>query len=52
LTQSNYFRPQSKALPIEGLYFAGSSTHPGAGIPIVMLSAKIVADVIKKDFQS
>jgi phytoene desaturase len=50
LTQSNFFRPQSKALPIKNLYFAGSSTHPGAGIPIVMLSAKIVAEVIQKDF--
>jgi phytoene desaturase len=52
LLQSNFFRPQAKALNISGLYFAGTSTHPGAGIPIVMKSAKIVADTIIKDYQS
>lgn len=49
LTQSNFFRPQAKALKIKNLYFAGSSTHPGAGIPIVMMSGKIAAEQIKKD---
>ena len=52
LLQSNFFRPQAKALKISGLYFAGTSTHPGAGIPIVMKSAKIVSDTIIKDWQS
>jgi phytoene desaturase len=52
LLQSNFFRPQAKALKIAGLYFAGTSTHPGAGIPIVMKSAKIVADTIIKEWQS
>jgi phytoene desaturase len=50
LLQSNFFRPQAKALKISGLYFAGTSTHPGAGIPIVMKSAKIVSDTIIKDW--
>jgi phytoene desaturase len=50
LLQSNFFRPQAKALKIKGLYFAGTSTHPGAGIPIVMKSAKIVSDTIMKDW--
>jgi 4,4'-diapophytoene desaturase len=35
---------------MKGLYFAGTSTHPGAGIPIVMKSAKIVSDTIIKDW--
>lgn len=52
LTQSNFFRPQVNALNIKGLYFAGTSTHPGAGIPIVMKAAKIASDVIIKDYQS
>jgi phytoene desaturase len=52
LLQSNFFRPQAKALKISGLYFAGTSTHPGAGIPIVMKSAKIVSNTIIKDWQS
>jgi phytoene desaturase len=49
LLQSNFFRPQVKALPVDRLYFAGTSTHPGAGIPIVMKSAKIAVDTIIKD---
>jgi len=52
LFQSNFFRPQVKALKVNGLYFAGTSTHPGAGIPIVMKAAKIAVDTIMKDFQS
>lgn len=48
--QSNFFRPQANALPVKNLYFAGSSVHPGAGIPIVLKSAKIVSDIILKEF--
>jgi phytoene desaturase len=49
LLQSNYFRPHNKFDYCEGLYFAGSSVHPGAGIPIVMTSAKLTAEEIIKD---
>lgn len=49
LFQSNFFRPQVKALKVKHLYFAGTSTHPGAGIPIVMKSAKIAVDTIMKE---
>jgi phytoene desaturase len=31
LRQSNHLRPQAKSMQCEGLYFTGSSTHPGAG---------------------
>jgi phytoene desaturase len=31
---------------IEGLYFAGGSVHPGGGIPLCLLSAKIVSEII------
>ncbi|MCY1573186.1 hypothetical protein [Staphylococcus pettenkoferi] len=34
---------------MRGLYFTGSSTHPGAGVPIVLLSAKIAVEEILKD---
>jgi len=51
LLQSNFFRPQTKALKIANLYFAGTSTHPGAGIPIVMKSAKIAVETIIKEQQ-
>jgi phytoene desaturase len=34
---------------IKSLYFCGGSVHPGGGIPLCLLSAKIVADMVKKD---
>ena len=49
LLQSNHFRPQSKATHCENLYFTGSSTHPGAGVPIVLLSAKIATEELQLD---
>ncbi len=48
LTQSAYLRPHNKSEDIEGLYFTGAGTHPGAGLPGVVNSAKIVADLIGK----
>ena len=49
LRQSNHWRPQAKAKKVEGLYFAGSSTHPGAGVPIVLESGKICAEELRRD---
>ncbi|UOQ84775.1 phytoene desaturase family protein [Gracilibacillus salinarum] len=49
LKQSNHMRPQSKAKNCENLYFTGSSTHPGAGVPIVLLSAKIASGELMLD---
>ncbi|MET3574394.1 phytoene desaturase family protein [Bhargavaea ullalensis] len=49
LAQSNHLRPQSKAKNCENLYFTGSSTHPGAGVPIVLLSAKIAVEELLLD---
>lgn len=49
LVQSNHLRPQSKATHCENLYFTGSSTHPGAGVPIVLLSSKIAVGELLKD---
>lgn len=34
---------------IKGLYFCGGSVHPGGGIPLCLLSAKIVGDLVKND---
>ncbi len=51
LRQSNHMRPQSKATHCENPYFTGSSTHPGAGVPIVLLSAKIAAQELISDDQ-
>ncbi|WP_214630889.1 phytoene desaturase family protein [Paenibacillus agaridevorans] len=49
LTQSNHMRPQSKPRNCGNLYFTGSSTHPGAGVPIVLLSAKIATEELMLD---
>jgi phytoene desaturase len=46
LFQSAYFRPHNQSEDIPNLYFVGAGTHPGAGIPGVMSSAKIVTDSI------
>ncbi len=49
LTQSAYFRPHNKSEEVEDLYFVGAGTHPGAGMPGVLSSAKIVEKLIAGD---
>lgn len=49
LKQSNYFRPHNKFKYLDNLYFAGSSTHPGAGVPIVLQSAKLATEELLYD---
>ena len=46
LMQSAYFRPHNQSEDIANLYFVGAGTHPGAGMPGVMSSGKIVAKMI------
>ncbi|MBW4599150.1 MAG: phytoene desaturase [Calothrix sp. FI2-JRJ7] len=46
LFQSAYFRPHNQSEDISNLYFVGAGTHPGAGIPGVLSSSKIVAQMI------
>jgi phytoene desaturase len=50
LTQSAWFRPHNRDPHIPGLYLVGAGTHPGAGIPGVINSAKATARVIAEDF--
>ena len=40
--QSAYFRPHNRSEELDNLYFVGAGTHPGAGIPGVLSSAKVV----------
>ena len=44
--QSAWFRPHNESEDIQNLFFAGAGTHPGAGIPGVLSSAKIVERLI------
>ena len=46
LLQSAWFRPHNKSEEVRGLYLVGAGTHPGAGLPGVVSSAKIVADLV------
>jgi phytoene desaturase len=49
LTQSAYFRVHNRDDRIRGLYFVGAGTHPGAGVPGVVASAKATAGLILSD---
>ncbi len=46
LTQSAWFRPHNRSEELPNLYFVGAGTHPGAGLPGVLSSAKIADDLI------
>jgi phytoene desaturase len=45
-TQSAYFRFHNKSEDIAGLYFVGAGTHPGAGMPGVLCSAKVLDRIV------
>lgn len=45
-TQSAYFRFHNQSKKVKGLYFVGAGTHPGAGVPGVLSSAKLIDGLI------
>jgi phytoene desaturase len=46
LTQVGYLRPHNRHRQYRNLYFVGASTHPGTGLPLVLLSARLVCERI------
>ena len=46
LLQSAWFRPHNRSEDVEGLYMVGAGTHPGAGVPGVLMSAKALDQVV------
>ncbi len=46
LTQSAWFRPHNRSGSVENLYLVGAGTHPGAGLPGVLSSARILDKVV------
>jgi phytoene desaturase len=48
LLQMGYFRPHNRHSSYKNLYFVGGSTHPGNGIPNILISAKLTAERILK----
>lgn len=49
LLQSAWLRPHNRSDQFKNLYFVGAGTHPGAGVPAVMASGKIAADLIAQE---
>lgn len=47
--QVGYLRPQNRHKQYRNLYFTGASTHPGTGLPIVLLSARLTTERILKE---
>jgi phytoene desaturase len=47
--QVGYMRPRNKAAALEGLYFAGASTVPGGGVPMVLISSRLVAQRVQRE---
>lgn len=45
-TQVGYLRPHNRHSRYKNLYFVGASTHPGTGVPIVLISARLVVERI------
>jgi len=52
LTQSAWFRPHNVSEDVKNLYFVGAGTHPGAGIPGVLSSAKVLDRVVPNPIQN
>jgi phytoene dehydrogenase-like protein len=46
---SAFRRIPNKSKDIENLYFTGGATHPGGGMPLVLLSGKMAADLILRE---
>lgn len=46
LTQSAWFRAHNKSEEVEGLFLVGAGTHPGAGVPGVLSSARVLDAIV------
>ena len=47
-----FLRQSNFSSQIKNLYFCGGSVHPGGGIPLCLKSAKIVADLVKHNYDN
>jgi len=50
LTQSAWFRPHNRSEDVENLFMVGASSQPGAGVPSVLMSAKLLEEVVPHAF--
>lgn len=44
-----FLRHRNRSTDLKGLYFCGGSVHPGGGIPLCLLSGKIVSDLVMEN---
>ncbi len=49
LFQTAIFRPSFRSKKADNLYYCGSYTHPGIGMPMVLIAAQIACDIIRKE---
>jgi hypothetical protein len=47
--RSAFLRPRNESPVAKRLYLATGSAHPGGGVPLVLLSGKIAADLVLRD---
>jgi phytoene desaturase len=52
LTQTAYFRPHNRSQDISNIYYVGAGTHPGGGLPGVLLTAEATDSIISSDFDA
>lgn len=50
LDQLSLFRPGIKEKKVQGMYFVGASTRPGNGVPLCLISARLTAERVLKDY--
>ena len=50
--QSAWFRFHNKSENFKNLYFVGAGSHPGAGVPGVISSAKVLENILKNESKS
>jgi phytoene desaturase len=48
--QMGYFRPHNQHSQYDNLYFAGGSTHPGNGVPLALISARLTSEKLIRNF--
>jgi phytoene desaturase len=46
LNQTAFFRPAFRSKKVANLYYAGQYTHPGVGVPMVLIAAQVAAELI------
>lgn len=49
LRQTAFWRPRHRSRRVKNLYYTGQYTHPGIGLPMVLISAHIIRDKIKRE---